>query len=103
MNTYSSNKKVSQFETPKATLSQVKLKHGSGKNDGAKISSIGAGTNEDSKSEVRRRLVMKNLTHSSIAAADSREIAGRLSTIKNYLEDADNNSGLIGMMLNNSS
>ena len=64
MNTYSSNKKVSQFETPKATLSQVKLKqcHGSGKNEGAKHSSVGAGTNEGSNSEVRRRLVMRNLT-----------------------------------------
>ena len=46
---------------------------------------------------------MKNVTHSSIAAADSKEIVGRLSSIKNYLEDADNNSGLIGLMLNNSS
>ena len=46
---------------------------------------------------------MKNLTHSSLAGAESKEIAGRLSSIKNYLEDADNNSGLIGLMLNNSS
>ena len=67
INSYSSNKKVSQFETPKATLSQVKLKHESGKNDAARVSSIGKGTNEDSKSDVRRRLVMKNITHSSIA------------------------------------
>ena len=103
MNSNSTNKKVSQFETPKATLSQVKLKQGSSKNEAAKAGSIGAGTNEDSKSDVRRRLVMKNLTHSSLAGAESKEIAGRLSSIKNYLEDADNNSGLIGLMLNNSS
>ena len=68
INSYSSKKKESQFETPKATLSQVKLKHESGKNEAARVvSSIGAGTNEDSKSDVRRRLVMKNITHSSIA------------------------------------
>ena len=103
MNSHSSNKKVSQFETPKATLSQVKLKHESGKNEAARRSSAGLGTNEDSKSDVRRRLVMKNLTHSSIAGGESKEVAGRLSSIKNYLEDADNNSGLIGLMLNNSS
>ena len=35
--------------------------------------------------------------------ADSKEMAGKLSSLKKFAEDEDNNKGIVGLILSNSS
>ena len=90
---------MSHFETPKANLSLVKLKHtGTGGAQAQADSSIkDVNQDADGSNEVRRKLVMKK------SSAQSIEMAGKLSSLKKYAEDQDNLNGIVGMIMSNSS